>query len=639
MSVQTQFKPKKLMKRVFSKLNVSRSKTLGSGQDNENVFSSSSIVARAGQIMALVIFLGVVSMVASMLVAESLGGDAEKINKAGALRMQALRISRAYILDAVFFSPNRQLAEKLNETHTDGRLTAELSSFDSRIRHLFDGGLTQARDDEAIEIQYQKILDQFNEVKKLKDTLLNIDESNQLFESFVEQIDRLVLLLQQRSEAKLSLLRFIQGIGLLGLLVIAFAVLFSLNRSVIVPLKEIVSVAENVGKGDFSVKASYQSDNELGMLASAINQMSSELELIYKDFEQRVITKTKELTESNRSLQTLYQAANQLAAKDYQQSDEHIINDLEQALGVGKITIEHSDARVTIEDVARTSNDSSRDLIQIEQAWDVNEPFCLKPFSFPLEKGEQNFGSITWHLPINTQPKAWQTKILKAMADIMFTAVDLQQKRNSENRLLIMEERAVIARELHDSLAQSLSYLKVQMSLLTKKMDKKLDSDVIEETIDDIKNGLNSAYRQLRELLTTFRLKLDDPSLFNALQGTTIEFSERCQHPIELDFDLPKDSLSANQEIHVLQIIREALSNVHRHSSATLAGVSLKDEQGKKIVEVWDNGIGIDCFEPRPTTSGHFGLGIMQERASSLGSQIQICARKPKGAIVRFEFG
>ena len=62
--------------------------------------------------------------------------------------------------------------------------------------------------------------------------------------------------------------------------------------------------------------------------------------------------------------------------------------------------------------------------------------------------------------------------------------------------MLIAEERAVIARELHDSLAQSLSYLKVQMSLLTRKVQKKVPEEQVHETIDDIKNGLNNAYLQ-----------------------------------------------------------------------------------------------------------------------------------------------
>ena len=221
------------------------------------------------------------------------------------------------------------------------------------------------------------------------------------------------------------------------------------------------------------------------------------------------------------------------------------------------------------------------------------------------------------------------------MADIIATAIELDQKRSSEKRLVIVEERAVIARELHDSLAQSLSYLKVQMSLLTRKMQKQLPQAQVEETIDDIKEGLNSAYLQLRELLTTFRLQLDDPSIKNALVGTITEFTAKCQHPIEFNYQLPANYLSANQEIHLLQIIREALSNIHRHAEATLAGVDISLKNSQVSVNIWDNGKGL----PEPVNKhGHFGISIMAERAMSLGTEIHLTTRDELGTLVSFEF-
>jgi len=153
--------------------------------------------------------------------------------------------------------------------------------------------------------------------------------------------------------------------------------------------------------------------------------------------------------------------------------------------------------------------------------------------------------------------------------------------------------------------------------------------------MSDIKQGINDAYRQLRELLTTFRLKLDDPSLANALKGTVVEFAQKCQHDINLNFELPENTLTANQEIHVLQIIREALSNVHRHAKATSAGVELRLNNGKLQIEIWDNGIGL---KDTSQEQGHFGLGIMQERAKSLDTEINITPRIPKGTRVLFEF-
>jgi len=575
--------------------------------------SSSSLVARAGQIMAVMITLGLVSMIFSILVTESLNGDAAQINKAGALRMQAMRISRAYFSD------------QSNELKI---IKQEISLFDQRLNHLLSGGLTNARENEEIEQHYQEILQTWQRLKNA-----NVSEQDKLkqtidFDHFVNNIDKLVNLLQLESEKKLSILRLIQGITLLLVITVAVIVLTKLNKAIILPLKQLVNVASEAGKGNFELKALYHEDNELGVLAHTINQMSDELKSTYLDFEQRVTDKTQELTRSNQSLNILYKAAKDLANFTSHQQLEHqltnsTIKELEQVLGFGKIIIEFNDAK---------HNDL---LIDVYAQDNTIDNICFNYQKFPLEKRSLLFGYLVWEFPKNKPTSDWQKQILQAMADIIATAIELDQKRITENRLIIVEERAVIARELHDSLAQSLSYLKVQMSLLTRKMQKELAKEQVEETIDDIKEGLNKAYQQLRELLTTFRLKLDDPSIENALSSTVTEFSAKCQHAIEFKFHLPQNYLSANQEIHLLQIIREALSNIHRHAKANKAGVIIEVIENKVKVVIWDNGIGLpEHLEQQ----GHFGLGIMEERAKSLGSLINLQARETKGTLVSFEF-
>ncbi len=603
-------------KRTFK---ANRSKTI---KESNEVSYSSSIVARAGQIMALIIGLGFLVMIASMLVSESLSGDAAQINRAGALRMQALRISRALILNA----PSKQVSDiekvrNLEPTIQANAIRIEIEDFEQRLKHLFEGGMTSNRTDETIEAKYQYLLTQWREIKGLINTSQFDSVDYQVFDSFVEQIDQLVSQLQLASEKKLILLRSVQGISLFSLMLIAFVVLIRLNRTVIAPLKQIVEISEKAGIGDFTQKVEYQSDNELGLLARTINKMSTELALTHQDYEFRVEEKTRALTRTNRSLQVLYKAASNLAAKVSQYNEPSFFKELEQALGEGRVFIKRYDS-------ANSQNET------IESESFLADLADLQLISFPIEKNEEKYGLVIWHLAKDFEVKNWQVKMLKAIADMVATTIDLQQKRNTEKRVLIFEERAVIARELHDSLAQSLSYLKVQMSLLTKRMQKEAEQKEIDKTINDIKQGLNGAYLHLRELLTTFRLKLDDPSLSNALQGTIVEFSEKCGYQIVLLNSIDENLLTANQEIHILQIIREALSNVHRHARATEAGVELVQEDNSCCVRIWDNGVGADFSEEHP---GHFGMSIMEERAKSLGTRIQLGSRKPSGTIVSLQ--
>ncbi|RTR33769.1 HAMP domain-containing protein [Shewanella atlantica] len=564
--------------------------------------SSSSLVATAGQFMAIIITLGLFSMISSILVTESLSGDAEQINRAGAMRMQAIRVSRANLIAQDASLPI---------------LSQEIRVFENKLSHLFFGGIASTIDNPEVIAQHQKIVSVWESIKQSPQTT-SVEE----FDRFTVKIDKLVSLLQMESEKKLSLLRLIQGITLFSILIVSAFVLFKLNRSLITPLKQLVRVAAEAGKGNFNIKVDHIADNELGLLSRTIGHMSKQLESTYQEFEDRVDKKTQELTQSNQSLEVLYRAASNLSNYEYHQIDQKIIQELVQVLGFGKVSIVLCEKSVNnlVFYKARTNTID-------HQHMDVHQ--------FVLEKRGRFFGDIVWQVPKHETPEEWQKQLLQAMADIVATAIELEQKKNSENRLLIAEERAVIARELHDSLAQSLSFLKVQMSLLTRKMQKGLPEEQVNETINDIKQGLNNAYLQLRELLTTFRLKLDDPSLENALQGTVAEFAEKCQHGIELKFEIPQNYLTANQEIHVLQIIRESLSNVHRHADASLAGVNLIKEDDKIKLEIWDDGKGL------PTNleqQGHFGLGIMKERAKSLNSVLNFKPNSPTGTKVLLEF-
>ncbi len=575
---------------------MKRKQQINPSQYDDN---SSSLVARAGQIMAIIVTLGLISMISSLLVAESLSGDAEQINRTGALRLQAMKLSRAHLL-----TQNEQTS----------LIAQEAFNFKSQLEHLFLG----ANSEQPAILAQQKLIISAWEIIETQPENRSIER----FDEFVITIDKLVSLLQEESEKKLSLLRLIQGISVLSLLLFTFYILLKLNRTVITPLKELVYVAFEAGKGNFDTQASYNEENELGLLAQTINQMSEQIKQTYQEFEQRVDEQTLQLRQSNQSLEVLYHSARNLSNQEYIQIEKQIINELELALGIGNVQIELSE------------KNTSELFIYKSPANSINH-LCMYVYHFSLEKRGQYFGEIIWQVPKFEKTHDWQKQLLQAMADIIATAIELEHKKNSENRLLIAEERAVIARELHDSLAQSLSYLKVQTSLLTRKIDKNLPVNQVQETINDIKSGLNNAYLQLRELLTTFRLKLDDPSLENALQGTVAEFSEKCQHPVQLEYHLPQNYLSANQEVHVLQIIREALSNVHRHAKANLAKVKLTLKNDRVHVQIWDNGIG---FNLENQLSGHFGLGIMEERARSLHTIIDIAQSDPVGTHVSFNF-
>ena len=193
-----------------------------------------------------------------------------------------------------------------------------------------------------------------------------------------------------------------------------------------------------------------------------------------------------------------------------------------------------------------------------------------------------------------------------------------------------------MARELHDSLAQSLTYLKIQatrLSLLTRTGGER---SKVDDALGELKEGLDTAYRQLRELLTSFRLQMDGQGLGPALSKTVDEFNARGKVAIRLNNKLEVSPFSVNEEIHVLQLVREALSNVTHHAHATQARVSLVFEDDMVVrVSVEDDGIGIPRKAER---SQHYGLAIMHERANSLHGDLRIEPQTNGGTRVCLRF-
>lgn len=154
--------------------------------------------------------------------------------------------------------------------------------------------------------------------------------------------------------------------------------------------------------------------------------------------------------------------------------------------------------------------------------------------------------------------------------------------------------------------------------------------------MQELKEGLDTAYRQLRELLTTFRLQMDGRGLGNALTETVAEFNARGDVRITLNNSLKGNLLSVNEEIHLLQIAREALANVLHHSIATHAEVNLRSLNGEQVeLSVEDNGIGLPEQAERVN---HYGLAIMHERASSLSTHLVISPGTQGGTCVRLQF-
>ena len=211
--------------------------------------------------------------------------------------------------------------------------------------------------------------------------------------------------------------------------------------------------------------------------------------------------------------------------------------------------------------------------------------------------------------------------------------INLNIRRRIE-REAIIEERRRIAREIHDGVAQSLSYL----NLKTRKVSHLLSSAKTVEAINelnDIRSVVQDTYENIRESIDQLSTEIRSLTLVPALGNYVREFSQN--NGIAVDFEIPKAfaKLSPVAELQLLRIAQEALTNVRRHAVAT--HVTLKLENADSAIEllVKDNGQGFVLSDLEQAPPGYHGLTIIKERAEALGGTLLVNTSPGQGTEVK----
>lgn len=586
-----------------------------------NELFSRSLVFRTGATLAAIVLLALVSIVTSVVVPDRMAGDAEAINVAGSLRMQAYRI--AMLLD----EPGARVPDAIDDF--ERRLATP-----ALVQAIADAG------DPALAAEWDRLRARWRQDMRPLLTTSPVARDAYLahVQDFVAAVDRFVRRLQYASEDKLRLLRMVQGVTLFLTLALVFGAMYGLNADVITPLHALVNAARATGRGDFRARVAHVSDDELGVLGQAFNSMADDLSRLYGELEDRVGAKTAELRRNNDALDMLYRMSRLLTEPgNVQQRLPACMQMIAATLRVQPAFIGVAGPGGEFRIVTPAGEFPSAACVpglNSPAAPHAAIPAPQRVLVFPVVWSQHTYGHIS------IEPGAGDidpslAPVMRSAAEILASAFHLDEGEKDQRRLLLMEERAVIARELHDSLAQSLSYLKIQVSRLEALLARGAGASDIEGIIGDLREGLSSAYRQLRELLTTFRLRLEGGALDSALAAAAGEFAGRGLD-VQLDYRLQHCPLAANEEIHVLQVVREALSNVARHAGASTARVGLRQlANGHVEVTVEDNGVGMAAGTGRHQ---HHGLVIMRERAATLGGSIDWSAVAPSGTRVTLDF-
>ncbi len=221
-------------------------------------------------------------------------------------------------------------------------------------------------------------------------------------------------------------------------------------------------------------------------------------------------------------------------------------------------------------------------------------------------------------------------RILRSFADLIGIALENARQARENRRSNLMAERQAIANEIHDSVAQTLVYSRMRMSVLQEAV-RTQDETLAQKCMHDVNEALGSVQKSVRELITHFRCQMDPQGLQHALQVLVDGFGERAGIALEYSNNLPDMGLPLEHELQVLNIVREVLANIARHSGATRAALRAELKDGRCVFTIEDNGAGISSA-PR---EGHYGLAIMRERAQRIGAEIELESAAGAGTRVR----
>ncbi|MBI5842826.1 MAG: sensor histidine kinase [Chloroflexi bacterium] len=222
-----------------------------------------------------------------------------------------------------------------------------------------------------------------------------------------------------------------------------------------------------------------------------------------------------------------------------------------------------------------------------------------------------------------TRLREQQESLRQANANLSHYASTLEQ-------LTVSRERNRLARELHDTLAHSLTALSVTLETAKAYFD--IDATktrgLLDKSLEATRSGVDETRRALKALRSS---ALEDMGLGLAVKRLAESAASRFNLDLELGLQNPMPSLSPDVEQAIYRIAQESIENISHHSKATKFSVHLSNN-GLTTLTIQDNGIGFDSNARTPT--GHFGLVGMKERAELAGGRLTIESEKGRGTKV-----
>jgi two-component system nitrate/nitrite sensor histidine kinase NarX len=477
---------------------------------------------------------------------------------------------------------------------------------------------------------------------------------------FVESIDRFVRAIEKEIAGLTAILNLFQFLMMALAIGGAVVMLYSGYRFVISPLASMRQGQRQLEAGEFSVRVAVNSHDEFGQVAAGFNRMAATLQSMYEGLESQVERKTRRIEAQRARLEALYEVSAFLAsANNIEELSRGFSQRVRRVMKADAVAVRWSDEanqrylmlasdcfpqemqeeeRSLLAGACACGNlqpDARTRVIPIHSHDDAPMRHCAKVgyqnvVSVPVRLQHRLIGEIDLFFRGDIALNADETELLDALASHLASALEGLRAAALEREAAVGEERALIARELHDSIAQSLAFLKIQVQLLRSAVHRG-QAEQVQGTLDELDAGLRESINDVRELLVHFRTRTNTDDIEAALQETLQKFQHQTGLPTRLELEGQGLPLPPDVQVQVLHVLQEALSNVRKHAEAT--HVSLEVVKGARWrFTVRDNGTGFDVSHAHGPT--HVGMKIMRERAERIGAHVKVVSTPENGTAV-----